>query len=694
MPESAVGLPPKSALVPVIESPMTADSVEITESTNLTTSQSLFVTGPFQPRDIIFPRDVFAGESFTRSFNVSYYQKYKWIDYSVSENSVYCFPCKQYRKHGDGRSGGVFVDIGFKNWKKSDEKLLKHHCSNEHVKCMSMWISRKIMDAKQTSIAKEISSYHRQSVILNRQYMQKIMKTVLFCAKQDLPLRAHEENRSNLLNESDVNRGNFLELLSFLSKDDNFLKQELEKRAKNTMDRKDDQLWVSPTIQNECITLMGNECIRMMSQEVCNADAFSIIMDETSDMSRTEQVSIVVRYGVEGEMHERFFGFYDVESTTGEQLFNLLKAKLSDWKLSMNKLVGVAFDGASNMSGEHKGLAARVKEVAKYCLYVHCYGHLLNLALQDTISASVSMRNCLGIVQSLYVFLEGSPKRHALLGRMKKEFGENQTTLKDQSDTRWACRYAAVKALLSSISSVIQALLTIQEDRTPKIVTDARCLLISICSFDFVISLLVLEVVLSNTDAFSKYLQAISLDIGAVQSTADSVIRMFQSIRNEEAFDNVWQKAENISELLCKEIEDTNVVFQPAVLKRPKKAPKRFDSDTEAAAFTSPKEYYRCMLFYASVDSIQGEIDRRFEKNTYAVLSSICAIIGLRSKSLWSQEDVDRVAEFYNIDATLLLVEIKLLHGYTFEDWPNTAIKLYKLMNEKDLHNVLPSLYR
>ena len=84
------------------------------------------------------------------------------------------------------------------------------------------------------------------------------------------------------------------------------------------------------------------------------------------------------------------------------------------------------------------------------------------------------------------------------------------------------------------------------------------------------------------------------------------------------------------------------------------------------------------MLYYTSVDSIRGEIYKRSEKNTYFVLSSICTIMGLGSGSSWNQEDVDRLAAFYYIDATLLLVEVKLFHGYRFEDRRNTAVKLCK----------------
>ena len=66
------------------------------------------------------------------------------------------------------------------------------------------------------------------------------------------------------------------------------------------------------------------------------------------------------------------------------------------------------------MRGIRKSLATRAKECLPLGIYVHCYGHLLNLALQDTMTEIKTLRNAVGTIQSLYNFLQGSTKRHAL----------------------------------------------------------------------------------------------------------------------------------------------------------------------------------------------------------------------------------------------------------------------------------------
>ena len=143
-------------------------------------------------------------------------------------------------------------------------------------------------------------------------------------------------------------------------------------------------------------------------------------MDETSNISRTEEVSLCLRYAINGETKENFVGFFVTASTEGEFLYELAKTAINKLDLRLENIIAECFDGAANMSGIRKGLATRMKECSPLGIYVHCYGHLLNLALQDTMTEIETLRNALGTIQSLYNFLHGSTKRHALFKNSKK----------------------------------------------------------------------------------------------------------------------------------------------------------------------------------------------------------------------------------------------------------------------------------
>ena len=151
---------------------------------------------------------------------------------------------------------------------------------------------------------------------------------------------------------------------------------------------------------------------------------------------------------------------------------------MKDLNLDMSKIVAECFDGASNMKGENKGVATRMKETSLMStICIHCYGHLINLALKDTLQEVPVLRNTLGIIQSLYNFLEASTKRHAVFEDFDDGKDSLLLSLKSQSVTRWSCRWEAVKAVYEQLDRIIGCLLQLSTDKDSKTYTDARSLL-------------------------------------------------------------------------------------------------------------------------------------------------------------------------------------------------------------------------
>ena len=74
-------------------------------------------------------------------------------------------------------------------------------------------------------------------------------------------------------------------------------------------------------------------------------------------------------------------GFFDVSSgKDASSLFNFMQEYFAKYDFK-NKLVAQTYDGAAVMSGQLNGLQAKIKEVAPQAVFVHCYAHVLNLAL-------------------------------------------------------------------------------------------------------------------------------------------------------------------------------------------------------------------------------------------------------------------------------------------------------------------------
>ena len=147
------------------------------------------------------------------------------------------------------------------------------------------------------------------------------------------------------------------------------------------------------------------------------------------------------------------------------------------------------------MSGVRKGVAARMNECSPRVAYVHCSAHILNLALQDTMSDVEPLRNALGSLQSLYNFLAGSPKRHAVFISVKVDDDHLLLTLKSLSETRWSCRWEAVKAVSEQMRKIIKALLIFSSDKDKKTYKDSRALVKAVCDFEFLAGLILLKMI-------------------------------------------------------------------------------------------------------------------------------------------------------------------------------------------------------
>ena len=106
-----------------------------------------------------------------------------------------------------------------------------------------------------------------------------------------ISLRGHRDDWSTLENSDDAYQaGNFYALLQFrIDAGDEVLKEHFETAQHNA-------IYTSKTIQNEMITICGNLLQNKILKEVREAQFFSVIADEATDVANDEQLSISVRY--------------------------------------------------------------------------------------------------------------------------------------------------------------------------------------------------------------------------------------------------------------------------------------------------------------------------------------------------------------------------------------------------------------
>ena len=153
------------------------------------------------------------------------------------------------------------------------------------------------------------------------------------------------------------------------------------------------------------------------------------------------------------------------------------------------------------------------------------------------------LRNTLGVVQSLYIFIEASPKPHAMFVNTDDPSGNAFViTLKSLSVTRWSARYEAVKGVKEELPRIIRYLWQIVQECDSKASADARSLLIAVLDFEFIFGLVTLMVILPIASRLNSFIQSTTIDIRKVRLNAELAVGTLQGCRDEEQFDLLWER--------------------------------------------------------------------------------------------------------------------------------------------------------
>ena len=597
--------------------------------------------GPKIPTLHKYPTRMFGVQQ--RSFCKGWMEPYPWLEYSVSQDAVFCFACRHFLGgggHGFHREP-TYTTSGFHNWRKATASFKGHHESMGHKFAMEAWTEFKLKAKSGSKITNMLDKGHSVLIQENRRYMMGVVESLRYTACQGIAQRGHIED------EDSANRGNFRELLSVIGKFDKTVQKKSDNNPSNAK-------YVHHDVQNEIINVMAEMIRKQLRDEVKDAEHFAILVDESKDISKKEQISVIVRYlNTESErVVEEFLHFTPADGLDANSLFASIKQTLSRCGIDLNCCVGQCYDGASVMSGCNNGVQELFRREVPQAVYIHCHAHRLNLVLVDCVHNVDAAAEFFETLQTLYKFFSGSVVHDLFLKKQRELSTAQRIELKRLSDTRWACQYDAICAVKRTLPAIIATLRDTVRDKNAKRRTEAKSVS-SLMDEQFVLHLIIFEDVFRTSKFMSDALQSPNFDLLTADDLAQSVITAI----SEKRTDDNWAAIRKQAGDMCVNTGIATVHRE----KRQTQTAKHLEGFIVEAPIERPgmgsMDELKTQSFYPVLDRLLMELRRRFSIEANGVLAGLPAL-SPNHPSFLDKQVILPMARHYGVSEENLCAEL------------------------------------
>uniref|UniRef100_A0A8C5QST3 Repressor of the inhibitor of the protein kinase n=1 Tax=Leptobrachium leishanense TaxID=445787 RepID=A0A8C5QST3_9ANUR len=459
-------------------------------------------------------------------------------------NTVHCLDIVGHNK---GMALGKLVMellTNFKKLKGKEEDLEVHARLVYHQESVVEGNAfLKTYHSPDNEIVNQINLHRLQKVKENRERIRPIIESIIFLGRQNIPLRGHRDDGA-LMDDStpEVNEGNFRELLRYrVASGDKILENHLLTASSRAT-------YISNSTQNDLISCCGTEISNVIVARIKEARYFSVIFDETTDISHTEHLSLNFRYVYNGSIREDFVKFVDAYDFMVIQL-------IKDLYLDITDCVGIGTDSCSVMSSEVAGAVSEILHAAPNNCRCPCYNHSLNNSISKS-SQVAAVRNAVAVVKSTISFFNQSGKRNFIL---KKELGSQLASL---CETRWVECHDSLIRFRVGLVKVVSVLSAISPWKSSSSSSTASTLIHSLCSAESIYSLVSLISVLKVTLPLSRFLQSPTIDLTSASDCLTDTMTTLENMRcnADDIFSTLHMEATELASELGVELKLPRVV--------------------------------------------------------------------------------------------------------------------------------------
>lgn len=211
----------------------------------------------------------------------------------------------------------------------------------------------------------------------------------------------------------------------------------------------------------------------------------------------------------------------------------------------------------------------------------------------------------------------------------QKELGYKQEIrLQRLCETRWACRHTSINAIASTIEAVLATLSDIIAGNDREKAVEANGLYLQVKCFQFLLCLYTFQKIFGITAKLSDVLQAEKLDFAGAANYIEATVGTLKGLRSSEEWEKLWTDVTTKAASLQISVESPRPTRQ-------RRLPPRLHGvimTSETLGNRSlPTEEYCTQLYFATIDIVIGEIEKRFDNVNLSLMKAMQA---LTSKSL------------------------------------------------------------
>lgn len=182
--------------------------------------------------------------------------------------------------------------------------------------------------------------------------------------------------------------------------------------------------------------------------EICRQQKFSLIIDESTDISVTQVLAVVVRYFdlTTLDVADALLDIIVVENGSAQGLFNAVKDMFEEKNIPLSNVIGFGSDNCATMLGKKGGFQKLLKDVVPDVFVLGCVCHSFALCASHAVSVLPAFLESL--LKDLTSYFSRSSKRQNDFALIQDAVKIVQHQIPKLAQTRWLSRENVISVIL------------------------------------------------------------------------------------------------------------------------------------------------------------------------------------------------------------------------------------------------------